>query len=198
MPYRPTARTEARRLDARRRLLDAGLALLREGGFAAVQVAAVAERAGLATGSVYRHVDGKSALCVELFEHASGREIERMAQTVAGGGLQALAEALRDWCVRAQAGRVQAWALLGEPVGPAVVAARTRFRARYAEVLRGAIDACIRSGELPNQDPGVAAAGLVGALGETVLGPHGDPEPQVVVAFCLRALGAPSPLGVSV
>jgi len=190
--YRPTAKTEARRVEARQRLLEAARALLREGGFAAVQVAAVAERAGLATGSVYRHVDSKSALCVELFEQASAREVERMAQILDGGGVPAIAEAIRGWCVRAQTGRVQAWALLGEPVGPEVEDARLRFRARYAAALQRAVEAAIAGGELPPQDPRVAAAGIVGALGETVLGPHGDPDPDAVVAFCLRALGAAS------
>ncbi len=200
MAYRATARTEARREEARRRLLDAGAALLREGGFAAVQVAAVAERAGIATGSVYRHVDGKAALCVELFEQASGREVERMARTLAPGGVPALAEAVRGWCQRAQTGRVQAWALLGEPVGPEVEAARLRFRARYVEVLQRSIEAAVATGELPPQDARVAAAGVVGALGEAVLGPHGDPDPEAVTAFVLRALGASAPsrrLGVS-
>jgi len=196
MAYRATARTEARRLEARQRLLDAARSLLREGGFAAVQVAAVADRAGLATGSVYRHVESKAALCVELFDQASGREVERMANTLAGGGVAAIAAAIHGWCERAQAGRVQAWALLGEPVGPEVGAARLRFRARYAEVLQQAIEAAIEAQELPQQDARVAAAGVVGALGETVLGPHGDPSPEAVVAFALRALGA-SPDSIS-
>jgi AcrR family transcriptional regulator len=190
LAYRATARTEARRVEARQRLLDAARSLLREGGFAAVQVAAVAERAGLATGSVYRHVDSKAALCVELFEQASGREVDRMAQALDAGGVSTIAGAIRDWCERAQAGRVQAWALLGEPVGPEVEGARLRFRARYAEALQRAIEGAVAAGELPPQDARVAAAGVVGALGETVLGPHGDPDPEAVVAFALRALGA--------
>ena len=170
--------------------MEAGRALLREGGFAAVQVAAVAERAGMATGSVYRHVDGKAALCVELFEQASAQEVERMARTLAPGSVAAIADAVRSWCRRAQAGRVQAWALLGEPVGPEVEAARLRFRARYVEALQHAIERAVAAGELPPQDARVAAAGVVGALGEAVLGPHGDPDPEAVTTFVLRALGA--------
>jgi AcrR family transcriptional regulator len=188
--YRETKAGMARRQDARQQLLVAARSLLREGGFAALQVAAVAERAGMAIGSVYRHFEGKAALCVEVFEEGSQREVDRLATQVSGGTVASLREAIIDWCKRAQAGRVQAWALLGEPVGPEVEAARLRYRRRYADVLQGALERLMASGELPPQDARVAASGVVGALGESVLGPHGDPDPDAVASFCLRALGA--------
>lgn len=187
MAYRPTAKTEARRRAARDAVLRAARSRVAEGGFAALQVSAVAHDAGVATGSVYRHFDSKAALAVEVFSAVSQGEVDAMARTLAEEGL---APALRSWCARAQAAPVLARALLSEPVGPEVEAARLRFRAAYAEVLAAHIAGLIARGELPAQGPRVAAAGIVGALGEAVLGPHGAPAPDAIVSFCLSAIGA--------
>ncbi len=94
-------------------------------------------------------------------------------------------------------GRRLAWALLAEPVDPAVEAERLEFRHSYrdlmAEVLRDGIEA----GELPEQDIEVTAAALIGAIGESMLGPlsptanGGNPEALIasLVNFCTRAIG---------
>jgi AcrR family transcriptional regulator len=98
---------------------------------------------------------------------------------------------------RAMRGRRLAWALLAEPVDPAVEAERLHFRHSYrdlmAEVIREGIDA----GELPEQDVEVTAAALIGGIGETMLGPlsptanGGDPEALIasLTNFCTRAVG---------
>lgn len=182
MAYRPTAKTRARATARREALLEAGRALVGEGGFAALQVAALAERTGMATGSVYRHFDRKSDVAVEVFSHVSQREVDAMAEALAASGLEA---ALRRWIARAQARPVLARALLSEPVGPEVEAARLRFRAAYAALLAEHLQAAAPAVD----DPRVAAACIVGALGESVLGPHGPADPDAIVRFCLHALG---------
>ena len=48
-------------------ILDAAVDLLSEQGYAGCSMAAVAARAGVATGSVYRHFPNKAELVVELF-----------------------------------------------------------------------------------------------------------------------------------
>src|SRR5688500_11215858 len=53
MPYRPTERTEAKRAATRERILDAALAQLAAGGYSSAGMQAVAERAGIATGTLY-------------------------------------------------------------------------------------------------------------------------------------------------
>ena len=67
MPYRPTERTEARRLRAREAIVAAALAQVADGGYASAGVQAVAARAGVATGSVYRHFASKAELFAEVF-----------------------------------------------------------------------------------------------------------------------------------
>ena len=55
MPYRPTERTEARRAATRERIVAAALDQVAAGGYASAGVQAVAARAGVAVGTLYRH-----------------------------------------------------------------------------------------------------------------------------------------------
>ena len=59
--------------DRRKRILDATIALASQGGFEAVQMRAVAERADVALGTLYRYFPSKLHLLVS----ALGREFER-------------------------------------------------------------------------------------------------------------------------
>src|SRR5437764_15188149 len=85
MPYRPAERTEARRVETRERIVSAALDQLAEGGYASASVQAVAARAGVATGTVYRHFLSKSHLFAEVFRRASARETEVFADAMADG-----------------------------------------------------------------------------------------------------------------
>jgi AcrR family transcriptional regulator len=59
--------------DRRKRILDATIALAAEGGFDAVQMRSVAERADVALGTLYRYFPSK----IHLLVSALGREFER-------------------------------------------------------------------------------------------------------------------------
>jgi AcrR family transcriptional regulator len=66
MPYRRTENV-VRRLAAREQaILTAALSLAAEGGMHAVQIAAVAKRANIAAGTVYRYFPSKSDLIAEV------------------------------------------------------------------------------------------------------------------------------------
>src|ERR671921_29304 len=75
MAYRRTERTEARLADARERIVAAALAQVGEGGYASASVQAVAARAGVATGSVYRHFPSKVELFAEVFRRQATQEL---------------------------------------------------------------------------------------------------------------------------
>ena len=79
MAYRPTERTEARRTQTRARIVRAAPELVAQGGYREAQVAAVARRAGVATGTVYRHFPSKADLLTEVFRVASQREVDAVA-----------------------------------------------------------------------------------------------------------------------
>ena len=212
MPYRTTERTEARRAETRERITTAALDLIAEGGYLNASIAAVAERAGVAVGTVYRHFHSKSDLFAEVFRQASQREVDAMRAGAAASRGDSAAERIaagtETFARRALAGRRLAWALLAEPVDPAVEAERLHFRHSYRDVIAEIVADGVRSGELPEQDVETTAAALVGAIGETMLGPlspthssngsrlsarprTNDPEALIasLINFCTRAIG---------
>ena len=85
MAYRSTERTEARRAETRRRITIAARELIAEGGYVAAQVAPVADRAGVAVGTVYRHFPAKSDLFAEVFREASQHEVDAMRDAMEDG-----------------------------------------------------------------------------------------------------------------
>ena len=175
--------------------------LIAEGGYVNAQVAAVAERAQVAVGTVYRYFPSKSDLFAEVFRVASQREVDAMREgagtTDRDSARERIAAGTETFARRALAGRRLAWALLAEPVDPAVEAERLHFRHSYRDVIAEIVADGIASGELPKQDPEVTGAALVGAIGETMIGPlsptsnGGDPEALIasLINFCTRAIG---------
>jgi AcrR family transcriptional regulator len=197
VPYRPTQRTEQRRARAREAIVRAATELVARGGYREAQVAAVARRAGVATGTVYRHFPSKADLLTEVFRAGSQREVDAVAAATDGHDTAParLAAAVETFARRALAGRRLAWALLAEPVDPAVEAERLRFRRAFAEVFAAALRDGVAAGELPPQDAELTATAMVGAIGEALVGPlsptapAADPEALIagLITFCLRA-----------
>jgi AcrR family transcriptional regulator len=174
MAYRSTERTEARRAETRRRITTAARELIAEGGYVAAPVAAVADRAGVAVGTVYRHFPSKSDLFAEVFREASQHEVDAMRAAIeatSGPAAERIATGIETFARRALRGRRLAWALLAEPVDPAVEAERLHFRHSYRDLMAEVIAEGIEAGELPPQDVDATAAALIGAIGETMLGP---------------------------
>ncbi|MFE7414883.1 TetR/AcrR family transcriptional regulator, partial [Streptomyces laurentii] len=175
MPYRRTPAVQAR-LDAQRAaIVEAGLRLLAEHGHAGCTMAAVAGRAGVATGSVYRHFAGKAELSVELFRTVVGREVAAVSEAAARPSHRTAAErvvaVIETFASRALKAPRLAYALLAEPVDPAVDAERLVFRRAFRDVFAERIAAGVRSGELPPQDAVLTASALVGAGAEALTGP---------------------------
>ncbi|MCO5970519.1 TetR/AcrR family transcriptional regulator [Actinoallomurus soli] len=186
MPYRRTPRIEARLGASRDRIRAAALAVVAEQGYAGCSIAAVARRAGVATGSVYRHFPSKSDLVAEVFRVASQREVDAFTRAASPdrAAAESVAAVIETFAGRALRAPRMAYALLAEPVDPSVDAERLVFRRAYAAVLAEIISRGIAAGELPDQDVDVGAAALVGAIGEALVGPlavgagrPADPDP---------------------
>jgi AcrR family transcriptional regulator len=191
-----------RRLHARH---DAIVEAAREaaigGGMAAVQIAPVAERAGVAAGTVYRYFPGKVDLVGALVESVAEHEIGavRRAADAAPGPLSALAAAIASFGARALQHRRLAWAVTCEPVDADTDVARQRYRRALADEIEARIRSAMDGGHLPEQDAATAAAALVGAVLEGLIGPlapEGIDEPgrareavQALTLLALRGLG---------
>jgi len=192
---------EQPRESTRGRLMRAAVEVLEDGGYAAASVAAIAERADVATGTLYRHFPSKADLFVELFRSIGESELAAMADAAARA--RSAGEEL-DAVVSTFAGRAMsrprvAWALVYEPLDPPVDAERVRSRRAYAARMARFIRERVDAGELPDQDPDTSAAALIGAIVEALVSPlspvaGGNADPDAVIAaltaFCRRAVGA--------
>jgi AcrR family transcriptional regulator len=96
---------------------------------------------------------------------------------------------------RALAEPVRAYALIAEPVDPAVEAERLTFRRAYADLFERALNDGVARRELAPLDAQLTAAAIVGALAEALVGPlqRRDAGADALVAglqtFVLRSVG---------
>ncbi|MEV4423647.1 TetR/AcrR family transcriptional regulator [Patulibacter sp. NPDC049589] len=194
VPGQPVGRHPAdNAAPTRERLLRSAREVVESGGYAGASVAAIALRAGVANGTLYRHFGSKAELFVEVFRDVCGREVAAMEDAVAAAGDDHVARVLAPLEVfsrRALQNRALAWALLAEPVDPLVDEVRLEYRRTYRELLAGVLAEAVAAGALPSQDPDLTAAALVGAVGEVLVGPvsaaatrerwspGGDPPPS--------------------
>jgi AcrR family transcriptional regulator len=191
------------RQDTRSRLLRAGVEVLDAGGYASASVAAIAERAGVATGTLYRHFPSKADLFVELFRTIGDAELAAMEDAAARARTVAaeLDAVIATFAGRAMSRPRLAWALVYEPLDAAVDAERVRYRRTFARGLARFVRERVDRGELPDQDPDTTAAALIGGIVEALVSPlspvaGGNADPDAVIAaltaFCRRAVGADS------
>lgn len=74
--------SEKRLADRRGQLLDAAQAVFAESGFEATSIAAIARRAGVSDGLLYRYFDDKRALLAAVLERYMAATIDRAEQAV--------------------------------------------------------------------------------------------------------------------
>ena len=173
MPYRRSALMQDRLADNRARIMRATRQLIARGGFRAAQIAAVAGAAGLSTGSIYRYFPSQAQLFIEVLTAAVAHEIELLERITAAPGPAAsrLKNAVESFARRALEGRNLAYAFIAEPIGAELDVARMRSRRDFCDVFQRLLVGGIRSGEFPPQDAEVAAACIVGAFTEALVGP---------------------------
>jgi AcrR family transcriptional regulator len=200
MAYRRTERVMQRLAARQDAILLAARAIAAESGLAAVQIAPVAARAGIAAGTVYRYFPAKTDLVAALVAAVSEREIAALqrAADAAPGPLSALAAALLTFGMRAVRHRRLAWSAIAEPVDAAVDAVRLAYRRQLVEEFNKRITAAAVVGHLPEQDSRLVASAIVGALLEGLIGPLAT-EPdgpaaardavQSLALLALRAVG---------
>jgi AcrR family transcriptional regulator len=200
MAYRRTENVVRHLAERERSILNAAQALATERGMGAVQIAAVAARADIAAGTIYRYFPSKTDLIGELIAALAAHElvaIQRAADT-APGPLSALAAAIATFAARALHARRLTWAVTGEPVEPQVNAVRLDFRQMLSAELEARIQVAIAGGHLPEQDAKIAAPAVIGAILEGMVGPLAPSHDtdnaqraavQAVTLLALRALG---------
>lgn len=204
MAHSRTEKAAQRLADKRARILKAARDLVADGGWPAAQIDHVAAKAGVATGTVYRYWPSKAELCAEIVASVSAREVGVVKAVVDADGspVEKLVAAIRTFASRALQGRRLAYALIAEPVDPGVDTVRLDYRAQLAHCFERILREGIMRGAFPRLDPAVAAACIVGAFMEALVGPLAPAKGtgtradrhlvEQITQFCLRAsIGVP-------
>ena len=187
----------------RARLLHAAAEVIQEGGWGSASVGAIASRAGVAAGTLYRHFASKAELFLEVFRAVSQREMAAMrgAHSAATGMAERFDAVVGTYAGRALRNRRLAWALVYEPLDASVDNERLVYRRSYCEGMAALIREGIQAGTIPAQDADLAAAAVVGVIAETLVGPlspvarDAASEEEIVraiVTFCRRVIGLPT------
>jgi AcrR family transcriptional regulator len=197
MAYRRTERESARLAARHDAIIEAARSLASGSGLAAVQIAAVAERAGIAAGTVYRYFPSKEDLVAAVIKNTVDRQVAaiRTAAAASPGALSGLAAALMGVAAETLRTRRLAFALLAETEGDGSAAARERIGGEFETLIRAAV----ADGQLPAQPSAASASAVLGAMVEGLAGPHvvaalpGAATERAAVLemtlFTLRALG---------
>jgi len=187
----------------RARLVRAAAEVIQKGGWGSASVGAIARRAGVAAGTLYRHFPSKAELFLEVFRAVSERELGAMATAQAAviGVAERFEAVVGTYARRALRNRRLAWALVYEPLDAAVDVERLAYRRSYCRGMAALIREGIDAGTIPPQDAELAAAAVVGVIAETLVGPlspvatdTGSEEQTVraIVGFCRRVIGLPA------
>lgn len=142
-------------------------------GWKDAQIALIAAKAGVATGSVYRYFDSKADLYAQVLALVSQREVDVVREIVDSNGsaAQRLVDAIYTFSLRAMRGRRLAYALIAEPCEPEIDVARLQYRAALSDQIARLVVQGIASGEFIDVEARVAASCITGAFMEALVGP---------------------------
>lgn len=200
MAYRRTRAVKQRLAENRERIVGAARELIARGGLRQAQMTAVAGRAELSTGAIYKYFPSRTDLFIEVLREAAAHEIAILQRIAEGPGSAArrLEAAVGSFVRRALEGPYISYAMIAEPADARMEAARLKTRKAFGQVFMGIVRDGIARGELPPQDLDVTAACIFGAFTEALVGPIKAPRQvrdkeklvAAIVGFCCRAVGA--------
>jgi AcrR family transcriptional regulator len=179
-------------------ILEAALAIVREGGLDALCVAQVLARTQLSTRAFYRHFDSKEKLVTAMFLEIARAEMERLKEKMHGQGpvgavvawIEGRLDLAFDQPVDARELSLEAYSQ--------IFASPELFSPAYGEVVRPLIeqiDHGTRLGLFADGDPVEEAMSIHGVVWANVVRQWAtgtcDPEDvrQRALRFCLRGLG---------
>ncbi|WP_168542528.1 TetR/AcrR family transcriptional regulator [Acinetobacter sp. A2] len=173
MSYKRSSLMQERMEQNRNAILDSARELIAHGGFKEASIQAIAERAGVSTGLVYRYFENKSQILIEVLSAAIRREVE-ILDHIAKSDLtpkQKLQKSVTTFVKRAMNSPQLAYSLMFEPVDPEME--HERFRSK--QLIKQSIKEILAEGKVNSEfdfeDLNTAALGVVGSMTFVVIEP---------------------------
>ena len=186
----------------REAILQSARELIAQGGIKDAQIQAIAERAGVSSGLVYRYFDNKSQVLIEVLSEAIQHEV-KILNHIAESELsskQKLDKAVTTFVKRAMNSPQLAYSLMFEPVDSTVEHERFRVKQLIKQSIKKIIADGNASGEFVLDDLNTAALCVVGAMTYVVVEPldpaqntkfdhaHKDYFSKQIADFCVDAV----------
>ena len=173
MSYKRTSLMQERMEQNREAILQSARELIAQGGIKDAQIQAIAERAGVSSGLVYRYFDNKSQVLIEVLSEAIQHEV-KILNHIAESELtskQKLDKAVTTFVKRAMNSPQLAYSLMFEPVDAELEHERFRSKQLIKQSIKEILAAGKINGEFGFEDLNTAALCVVGAMTFVVIEP---------------------------
>ncbi|MGF2682995.1 TetR/AcrR family transcriptional regulator [Acinetobacter johnsonii] len=173
MSYKRSSLMQKRMEQNREAILQSARELIAQGGIKDAQIQAIAERAGVSSGLVYRYFDNKSQVLIEVLSEAIQHEV-KILNHIAESELsskQKLDKAVTTFVKRAMNSPQLAYSLMFEPVDTELEHERFRSKQLIKQSIKEILAAGKINGEFGFEDLNTAALCVVGAMTFVVIEP---------------------------
>ena len=173
MSYKRSSLMQERMEQNREAILQSARELIAQGGIKDAQIQAIAERAGVSSGLVYRYFDNKSQVLIEVLSEAIQHEV-KILNHIAESELsskQKLDKAVTTFVKRAMNSPQLAYSLMFEPVDTELEHERFRSKQLIKQSMKEILAAGKINGEFGFEDLNTAALCVVGAMTFVVIEP---------------------------
>ncbi|WOE33331.1 MULTISPECIES: TetR/AcrR family transcriptional regulator [unclassified Acinetobacter] len=173
MSYKRSSLMQERMEQNRLAILQSARELIAQGGFKEASVQAIADRAGVSSGLVYRYFKNKSQILIEVLSEAIRYEI-RIINHISGLDLSAkqkLKKSVTTFVKRAMNSPQLAYSLMFEPTDPEIEHERFRSKQLIKQSIKEILAEGKTNGEFEFEDLNTAALGVVGAMTYVVIEP---------------------------
>ena len=173
MSYKISTLMQERMEQNREAILQSARELIAQGGIKDAQIQAIAERAGVSSGLVYRYFDNKSQVLIEVLSEAIQHEV-KILNHIAESELsskQKLDKAVTTFVKRAMNSPQLAYSLMFEPVDAELEHERFRSKQLIKQSIKEILAAGKINGEFGFEDLNTAALCVVGAMTFVVIEP---------------------------
>lgn len=174
MSYKRSSLMQERMEQNRQAILQAARELIAQGGIKDAQIQAIAERAGVSSGLVYRYFDNKSQVLIEVLSEAIQLEVKILNYIAESDELtskQKLDKAVTTFVKRAMNSPQLAYSLMFEPVDAELEHERFRSKQMIKQSMKEILAAGKINGEFGFEDLNTAALCVVGAMTFVVIEP---------------------------